>query len=1299
MKTLYPSYAKTLLIALLFLFSKETIAQDSSEQIVPTISSYTFRTTSGSCVSGTVNRFTGSYHSNLYIGNNSGTNVLLQWGQNMRLYITGSSSPSANDTTPTVVSASSYAGVPLEVRSSSSGGASGYSAMVLRTSTNLYVFGTAANITAITTMASFGGASLTTAASDVSSKLPSWISVSNISQMAVSQTAFAIVTADSGRVYVLTTVANLQGDSATASSVIWHQVRLSGGVTPLSGVTKFSLSSSGAFALTSNGKIYYWGSPANVNGTANTTTSYKCAYDMSSQIPAGLNVIDLVVLGTKTPSSSTLYLLCSNNKVYASGLNTNGCLGNPGYSTSYSATSTAVAAASVTSSTSFTVTSKPALTVGNFVTIYNTGNTSQYINGTIKSYSASTGALTITPITQSGATSNTAWTVTTYGTTTATNQATFTTVKDTTGITDLTNIVKIDGDTEADIFCMAAMDNSGNIFGWGDSPAAILGLPLTGASTSSFPVPRTVRLFNGGSSPATGYTDFSVAGHFTISFYTNGSTDQYWYLGHNSGGSIGDPSNANAYIIETSPSPLNATGGVSFDCSNTQPTITVTGTLSAFSSCNSSASASQTITVSGQYLSSNITITAPTGYEVSTSSGSGYGSTATLTQSGGNVNNTTIYIRLTSSATNGASGNIACTSTGATEQDIATGAATVNNLPTVISVTGASRTGTGTLTLSGTASAGAILDWYAASTGSTVLSGGSGTLSFITPSISTTTNYFAEARNTTTGCVSSNRSLVTATINGSFSAGTIGADQSICNGSTSAGITSLADASGGTGTITYQWQSSADNISYNDISGATLTYYTALSPLTQTTYYRRAATTTTDGTTYSNYVTVTVNALPTASNAVNNSRTGAGPVIISASASSGATLDWYANATGGSVLSGGNGVTTFTTPSISVTTTYYAQARNSTTGCLSSSRIPVVATINGSFSPGSVSADQSVCSGSTASGFASITDASGGTGTITNQWQSSTDNVTFNDIPGATSTTYSPSSLTQTTYFRRAATTSTDGTIYSNVVTITVNPLPNTAIAVDGSRSGEGCVVINVTVNGGETADWYDVPSGGSILSGGTGTTSFTTPSIPTTTDYYAQARNATSQCNSASRTTVIAAINSPLPVTILNFTARKADNTVLLNWSTASEQNSKDFQVQFSTDGQNWTTVGIIAAAGNSTSIQEYSFVHANPVYGINYYRLLQQDLDGRSTYSKVISIIFTSQTKVILVYPNPVVDGILNLQLQNATVVSLYDNIGKLVLRQQLFAGAQQLDVSKFAKGLYQLKAGEETLKIIIR
>ncbi len=88
--------------------------------------------------------------------------------------------------------------------------------------------------------------------------------------------------------------------------------------------------------------------------------------------------------------------------------------------------------------------------------------------------------------------------------------------------------------------------------------------------------------------------------------------------------------------------------------------------------------------------------------------------------------------------------------------------------------------------------------------------------------------------------------------------------------------------------------------------------------------------------------------------------------------------------------------------------------------------------------PGSISGTQAVCIGTAATAFVSLSPATGGNGTIDYRWQSSLDNITFTDIPGATALTYTAGTLSQTTYFRRVA-VSGDQEFATNVVEVTVN--------------------------------------------------------------------------------------------------------------------------------------------------------------------------------------------------------------------------------------------------------------------
>jgi gliding motility-associated-like protein len=192
------------------------------------------------------------------------------------------------------------------------------------------------------------------------------------------------------------------------------------------------------------------------------------------------------------------------------------------------------------------------------------------------------------------------------------------------------------------------------------------------------------------------------------------------------------------------------------------PTLNNVGfAFTQFSSCTGSVSASQSFTVSGSMLTNNIVVTAPNGFEVSLSAGSGYLPVLSIPPVSGTVANTTVFMRLASSATNGASGRVTISSSGAITRSSQVLTAVVNALPTITGTTPNARTGTGTVALAATASSGSAVDWYSASSGGTSLATGT---SFTTPSISSTTTYYVEARNTTTGCLSAFRTAILATV-------------------------------------------------------------------------------------------------------------------------------------------------------------------------------------------------------------------------------------------------------------------------------------------------------------------------------------------------------------------------------------------------------------------------------------------------------------------------------------------------------------------------------------------------------
>ena len=179
----------------------------------------------------------------------------------------------------------------------------------------------------------------------------------------------------------------------------------------------------------------------------------------------------------------------------------------------------------------------------------------------------------------------------------------------------------------------------------------------------------------------------------------------------------------------------------------------------------------------------------------------------------------------------------------------------------------------------------------------------------------------------------------------------------------------------------------------------------------------------------------------------------------------------------------------------------------------------------------------------------------------------------------------------------------------------------------------------------------------------------------------------------------------SLLPVTWLYVQGQLQNKLSLIQWATASESNTKYFEIEFSLNAISYSTVGTVAASGNSSVTKQYQFLQHRPATGKNYYRIKQIDLDGRFNYSSVMVIDVKDETHTISVWPNPAQQFIkISLSsLQQKISLRFFNQQGQLVMQQILSAGLlqQNIDVSKLAAGVYTAQlltdTGVETVRFI--
>ncbi|MEL1254710.1 hypothetical protein AAEO57_13040, partial [Flavobacterium sp. DGU38] len=228
----------------------------------------------------------------------------------------------------------------------------------------------------------------------------------------------------------------------------------------------------------------------------------------------------------------------------------------------------------------------------------------------------------------------------------------------------------------------------------------------------------------------------------------------------------------------------------------------------------------------------------------------------------------------------------------------------------------------------------------------------------------------------------------------------------------------------------------------------------------------------------------------------------------------GETINWFDVASGGTSLAS---TTSFTTPALTVPTTYYVEITRN--GCVNSVRFPVTISINNPVAPAINAAGTIICSGQTTT--LNVQAPVGGT--VYRWYDAATaGNLVFTGTSFAT-----PNLTANTNYFVEAVIGSCLSATRTQV-TVIVNPLPAAPIAASSNvviQSGQSVALQVSSPDSNVTFDWYDVPTNGTALA--TGTNTYTTSALTVNKTYYVTARGITSGCTSSTRTAINVLINN----------------------------------------------------------------------------------------------------------------------------------------------------------------------------
>ncbi|MCX2575099.1 putative Ig domain-containing protein [Pedobacter sandarakinus] len=482
------------------------------------------------------------------------------------------------------------------------------------------------------------------------------------------------------------------------------------------------------------------------------------------------------------------------------------------------------------------------------------------------------------------------------------------------------------------------------------------------------------------------------------------------------------------------------------------------------------------------------------------------------------------------------------------------------NMPVILTANQIIGVGQNTI-LEASANAGETINWYANSTGGTRLASGP---NFTTPNLSATTTFYAEAVSAT-GCSSLSRSPVTVTVlNGSgapdcnYANSQNSGISGICIGCSISNPTNPIDAdlnnfsriSLAVGVAAQGYQRlifaspgvSSDSIRLDlaiptgllDLSVLSRVTITVMNGASVVSSYQlnsslvnlkllggtRFNATFAAGGIFDRVevrfaaTAAAVNSLDIYSaakifpnpiiNTPNTSICAGSTASLSATPSSDTNLSWYSTPVGGTALATGS---TFTTPVLSTTTTFYLEVGRA--GCANSVRLPITVTVTPVLAAPVIAPQAAICQGSSAT--LSVTNADAA---ITYQWF---DSATDGQIVFTGASFPTPSLQSSKTYFVQASQNGcTSATRTSVTVVVNSRPqAPQVQVSSSTVSPGQTAVLTATSTEPNVGFNWFDSPTATNpIFSGGT----FITPPLNATTSYFVESVNTTTSCTSASR-------------------------------------------------------------------------------------------------------------------------------------------------------------------------------------
>jgi hypothetical protein len=183
--------------------------------------------------------------------------------------------------------------------------------------------------------------------------------------------------------------------------------------------------------------------------------------------------------------------------------------------------------------------------------------------------------------------------------------------------------------------------------------------------------------------------------------------------------------------------------------------------------------------------------------------------------------------------------------------------------------------------------------------------------------------------------------------------------------------------------------------------------------------------------------------------------------------------------------------------------------------------------------------------------------------------------------------------------------------------------------------------------------------------------TNSTTNLLLNDTTYYSFAVNSAAGSYATDRFSVIFKTAAPLPVSYTSVRAYQQNSGINVEWGVTNEISIKEYQVEKSLTGNDFSKAGVVAAKLNNGSNGGYVWTDVSPTQGVNFYRIRSVSLSGDVKYSNIVKVVLGGKAGFV-VYPNPISEGAVHLQMNNLPKgtysVKLVNEAGQVVYTKDI-------------------------------